>query len=264
MPEKDLYGQPVKKDRKKSPTKPTTRTQFRCESWQNTNDPSLARFALFAEDVDDLISGLPAYLQEVARHVLDQLEKPVSLPPNTSAEDARDVMSVVYRLRFAHRAQLYVEGDPLLPTDYVMSLKEISKLYREEMLAAKGFRSAAHGISEVRDAKGNLTGYRVQAWGDTKTTNGGIRTGHIHAGYVNTIEEAYDLQAKWWLEKRGVNLSRMLCFEPQSAIAMLAEMMRDASINAGNDREDEAIKAIELAGEMVDVSPDVVYGDDDD
>ena len=261
MPSKDLYGQPIRRDDRKSPKKKTTRTQSRCESWQNTNEPSLARFALFAEDVDDLISGLPVYLQAVARHVLDQLEKPVSLPPNTSAEDTRDVMSVVYRLRFAHRAQLYVTGDPALPPDYVRSVSEISKLYREEMLAAKGFRSASHGISEIKDSNGNVTGYRVQGWGETKANDNRIRTGHIHVGYCKTLEEAYELRAKWWLEQRRIDLTKLICFEPNSAIVELASVMRDAAINAGNDREDDLIEPDE---ETIEVSPDVIYGEDNE
>lgn len=211
------------------------RKQSRRDAWQDSNSPSLARFALFAEDCDDLISGLPSYLQSVARYVIDHLDKPVKLPPGTKPSDARDVMSVVYRLRFHHRAELRVEGDPELPRDYAMSLEEICKLYREEMLAERGFRSAAHGISEMRDASGSVTGYRVQTWGDTTARNGSIRTGHLHIGYAKTIEDAYRMQAKWWLKERKIDLTKMACYQPDSAIAMLAEAMVAASINAGND-----------------------------
>lgn len=230
----DLYGNPQNPPPKRSHRK-SSRKQSRREAWQDSQEPSLSHFALFGETTHDLISELPPYLHEIASHVIANLSKPVSLPVGVPEDDAREIMSVVYRLRFEARTSLYVEGDPQKGRDYVDAISEICKLYREEMLASKGFRSAAHGISKVTNAAGEVTKYRVQSWGDTEATDGSIRTGHIHVAYCDTIEEAYRKQAEWWLKHRKIDLTRLVPFHPESAIAALAALMRDAAVNSGTD-----------------------------
>lgn len=252
MPQTDLFGQPIEAKRRRTTPKKTTRTQNRAPGWQNNQDPTLFVGVLFTEDRDGVIDELPDNLRQIAESAIANLNQPVVMPSAATESDVKSVMSVVYRLRLEVNSQLYVPGDPQKPRDYVMSLTEICKLYQEEMLAERGFRSAAHGISEVKDSQGNVTGYRVQAWGDTPAQDGKIRTGHIHGGYCKTLDEAYKLRAEWWLKHRRIDISKMVCFSPDSAIAILAGMMRDAAINAGKECEWREITAAEI------------YGDDDD
>ena len=206
---------------------------------------------------DDVYDGVPAEWLEVARHFVERFQHPVRLPPDTPPDAARSIMAAVYHMRHANRMRLRLPeerpADPSLPGwDLVTAINRLCKLFREEVLARAGHRTMAHGVFPI-DKRNPSKGYRTQVWDTSKEKRNSLGEvvigGKLHICYKKTEEEAWAALAEWFLKKRGLDVRKYLCYHPDSAIAMLASMMKKAAANS-ND--------------YVEVDAKELYGSDDE
>ena len=210
---------------------------------------------------DDLYADMPAEWLETAKAIVGRFQEPVKLPDSIPPDIARRVLACVYHMRHHNRMRLRLPDerstDTRLPGyDLVESIKKLVRLYREEILARAGQRTMAHGVFPVygmRNGERIIVSWRVQPWDPNKQIRNSIGEvvfgGKVHHCYAKTEEEAWNKLAEWFLKNRGLNARKYLCYRPDSAIAELAEMMRDASICANEYRE---------------VDARVLFGDDDE
>jgi hypothetical protein len=234
----------------------TGRTQSRRNDWEDFHEPEFyggVAVPYVTPDVyDNILAGVLEDLTDTQHKAvtmaIEKFHEPIVLPLGLDDETHRLILNTIYRLRHASQMRMCMEGDKAIrEPDYPEALEGICRAFQEEVLAQRGLRSAAHGISRV-DPKDPSKGFRCQAWGEIggKTVQG-IRVGHIHIGYAKDEETAYRLVAAWWLKNRRIDIS--VCYHPDSAIAQLASMMRDAAINQGNAREYAEMTATEVFGD---------------
>lgn len=136
---------------------------------------------------------------------------PVSLPvPACQKEEAnlRAAKVEAFRLRHELKQRIHHPDDTVNPSpDVVRYLIDLGKIIYEEILALRGFRIAAHGISKVKRPKGP-TYYRAQTWAEVPRKKGpGTRLGHVHIGYADTEAEARQLVERFFREERGIDIS---------------------------------------------------------
>ena len=239
----------------------TDRRQSRRDAWEEQEEPAFYSTVTLPVVPADVFADVPAEILPVVKKYAQRFHRAITLPDPCDELTDKHIRRCVYSLRHANRLRIKMKEDAVSrEPDYPGSLEGICRAFQEEVLAQRGLRSAAHGISRV-DPNDPSKGFRCQAWGEIGgQTVQGIRVGHIHIGYAKSETEAYRLVAAWWLKNRRIDIT--VCFSPDSAIAALASMMRDASINAGNAREDAEIAKAKV--QYAEVTPDEIFGDDDD
>jgi hypothetical protein len=233
----------------------TDRRQSRRSDWEDFHEPEFHTTVSLPIVPPDTFADVPPEILPTVRKYAQRFHLPITLPDPCSEEVDRAIRQAVYSLRHANRLRLKMPDDAASrEPDLPEALEQICRAFKEEMLAQRGLRSAAHGISRV-DPNDPSRGWRVQVWGDIGGKEvQGIRVGHIHVGYAKSEIEAHKMMAAWWLKNRRLDIE--VCFSPESAIGILAEMMGNAAINAGNARED--------AAKLAELSVAEVWGDDED
>lgn len=179
---------------KRKPRKPRAEPQYRRRDYEDGGG------------IDD--DGKPNPIPE------PELPIPVrtSLPPGPERVE-------VLRQRHTDKQALWNPRDEswAAPFDYVKALTVLGEFMRQVVLASRGLRPAANGVSMVKGS-GGVPIWRAEVWDPHHVWSD---RDHLHVGYAKTRGEARDLLIKWYKEKRGLDIT----VQPP---AWLKEVLADA------------------------------------
>ncbi len=244
-------GLPVKPPRPPKPIPTCSRRQYRRLEREDHENPELMATVTVAVVPDDVYEGMAPELVPLARVYVERFQHPVTeLPLCLSTDSRRSILAAVYHMRHHNRMRLHLDGErpaeSLPGYDLVDSINRLCRLYKEEMLAAAGHRTMAHGVFPI-DPRNPSKGWRVQIWDTSKEKRNSIGEvvigGKLHIAYKPTEEKAWDTLAEWFLKHRGLDVRKYVCHAPGSGIAMLAGLMRRAA-SGSNDYVEVSVKEL--------------------
>lgn len=242
-----LFGLPVEDGKcRKSAKLKRKKKQHRRQDWEDHHEPEFFTSVAMPIVPPDVFAGVEKESLSFVRKYASRFHLPIEIPDGTPKSSIHALKRVVYRLRHANRLPLSMPGDHYDLVNMAKGIEELCEFYREEMLASKGLRSAAHGISRL-DPNDESKGFRVQIWDSTRGPIGG----HLHVKYTKTKTEAFEVLAAWWLKHRKIDIHRYVCYNPETAIGVIADCHHDAVVNASKEG-------------YCDISVSDIFGDDDD